>query len=22
GQCFNGRREMIRELQIHLKDFR
>lgn len=22
GQCFNGRREMIRDLQIHLKDFR
>ncbi|HFI0579083.1 TPA: sigma-70 family RNA polymerase sigma factor [Streptococcus suis] len=22
GQCFNGRREMIHELQIHLKDFR
>ncbi|HFH9946706.1 TPA: sigma-70 family RNA polymerase sigma factor [Streptococcus suis] len=22
GQCFNGRREMIRELQIHLKEFR
>ncbi|HFR3265963.1 TPA: sigma-70 family RNA polymerase sigma factor, partial [Streptococcus suis] len=21
-QCFNGRREMIRDLQIHLKDFR
>ncbi|HFI0105893.1 TPA: sigma-70 family RNA polymerase sigma factor [Streptococcus suis] len=22
GQCFNGRRKMIRDLQMHLKDFR
>ncbi|HFU3967434.1 TPA: sigma-70 family RNA polymerase sigma factor [Streptococcus suis] len=22
GECFNGRREMIRDLQIYLKDFR
>ncbi|HFI0622373.1 TPA: sigma-70 family RNA polymerase sigma factor, partial [Streptococcus suis] len=22
GQCFRGRREMIRDLQIYLKDFR
>ncbi|MGQ7381057.1 sigma-70 family RNA polymerase sigma factor, partial [Streptococcus suis] len=22
GQCFNGRQKMIRDLQMHLKDFR